>query len=682
MAYANDLREALIASGDGSIQLRGSSFSVRLSPEDAAAIENQPLAFRAGAIGPDNFVFPGMTDGTHGVEQDPYRQCELLYQDALTEEERAYALGCFVHGTGDAIAHHVVNWVTGETFTLTPLSHSHMSDFDNVVGHIATESAIQHAVYDNDPSAFSASEMALSIPRGFVARNFHDPESPLFQLMARHILARVDAARAADPDAGLFDIANGLGLGPWEHLAMAPYYVNEIQNQRADLRAFVLAEIADMQDPGSERGMELMVGAGPDGMLSTEDDTTACSASCASLYARYYTFVRLLLPRRDAGGRELPSAFDKLSDELGDDLNLLLPALLETIERLSVVLNAPVTDREGLDFRLLAEQIDFATEPMRDWLTNATAIDYETVSRAVTPQWYQDLSDFFASAGISIQPADILQILFEPIIDQVRQLVEDRVIGEAEAYLNELVSTYQARFSTWDTCIRMKFEASTPPGAERHALDDILRSGFWAYTINLMAATLANHELVLTPEGLDPLAEGPASFDASFTHMWSQAGACDYLRAEVFPLGMDIDAFLSILDGDTVLQPTVDRDVPVECHAGSLSMFGEPNATNCQHVTLDELRERFLGSTSRSYPPEAAMRMPACRNLVVPGLPDPPDPPVGEDAGPGVDAGPGGGEDAGGEGPGGGGGCAAGTSGTVPALLFVAFVAARLRRRG
>jgi hypothetical protein len=86
IALSNEIREALIASPDGrTIRLRWSEHSVTLPQEDADAIVNQPLAFRAGAVGPDNIVFPAMTDGTHGVTQDPYRQCEILYGEALTE---------------------------------------------------------------------------------------------------------------------------------------------------------------------------------------------------------------------------------------------------------------------------------------------------------------------------------------------------------------------------------------------------------------------------------------------------------------------------------------------------------------------------------------------------------------------------------------------------------------------
>lgn len=680
MAYANELREALIASGDGSIPLLLSDASVQLRPEDSAAIEAYPLAFRAGAIGPDNFVFPGLTDATHGVEQDPFRQCEHLYQDAVTEEERAYALGCFVHGTGDVIAHHLVNWFTGETFTLTPVSHSHMSSFDNVIGHITTESQIQAAVYAADPSAFDAGSMALAIPRGFASRNYHNPESPLWQLMARHVVARIEEAQTADPDADLFDITGSLGLSAWEHVMMAPRYVAELQEQRAALRAFVLAEIADMQDPLSPRGSDLLVAEGPDGMLSTADDTTACAASCPLDYATYFTYVNLLLPRMDAGGGVLPSAFDKISEKLGDDLNLLLPALMDTIERLSVVLNAPVTSMEGNDLPIAVSDVTFAMQPMRDWITNTTALDYETVARSVTPSWYQSLSDLFSGVGVDLRPANILEILFEPVVSMVQRLIEMRVVAVAEDYLGQLIEQHLATASNWETCIQTRLAASTPPGASGHAFADIKNSGFWAYTMNLMATTLANHEVVLTPIGEDPIERGPASFDASYTHVWTQAGLCDYLRPSVFPLGLEIDAFLSVNQGGMVLPPVIDTDVPVECHDGSLMEFGMPNMTTCNHTTLDDLRASWQGSLSRSFPPQAAMAGAQCRNLVVDGLPLPPEPgtdagiPPGTDVGPDFDAGPGGG---------GGGGCGCRVEDAPSSLAWVGvwlLVVARRRR--
>ena len=163
IAMANEIRRNVIAEGGGGIRLMGSGLVVELTAEDSAAIMDEPLAFRAGAIaiGPDNLVFPAMTDGSHGVEQDPYRQCELLYEEALTRRERAYALGCFLHGATDAIAHHLVNAFTGETFTLTPISEARESSFDNVVGHIVTEATIQEALVTADERRFDAGQLGV-----------------------------------------------------------------------------------------------------------------------------------------------------------------------------------------------------------------------------------------------------------------------------------------------------------------------------------------------------------------------------------------------------------------------------------------------------------------------------------------------------------------------------------------
>ena len=57
---ANKIRDALAAGGT-SIQLWQGGYAVNITPDDARAILDEPEAFRAGAIGPDNMIFPGMT---------------------------------------------------------------------------------------------------------------------------------------------------------------------------------------------------------------------------------------------------------------------------------------------------------------------------------------------------------------------------------------------------------------------------------------------------------------------------------------------------------------------------------------------------------------------------------------------------------------------------------------------
>src|SRR5690606_9243982 len=86
---ANQIREALVAANDGSIPLRPGEHSVVLPQQDFEAIRDYPLEFRAGAVGPDNMVLPGMTDPSHALGQRPYDQCELRYQAAVIGSERA-----------------------------------------------------------------------------------------------------------------------------------------------------------------------------------------------------------------------------------------------------------------------------------------------------------------------------------------------------------------------------------------------------------------------------------------------------------------------------------------------------------------------------------------------------------------------------------------------------------------
>lgn len=654
IVMANRVREALIASGDDTIRLEWSPYSVTLSAEDAEAIRMEPLAFRAGAIGPDNMVFPALTDGTHALTQDPYRQCQMLYDDALLRSERAYALGCFLHGATDAIAHHFVNDFTGETFTLTPLRASRGSAFDNVIGHITTEGMIQDAFVETDPSWFTAGELDHDIPRSFVIRNYYSTSSPLWQRLAADAVERLDVARAAaDPDDSFYTIVSSAELETYHYLALAPVFVSEAEMQRVALRQWVLDEIADMQDMTSSRGSQLRVGAGSDGMLSTEDDTTACDTGCPSLFAQYFVFVRLLLPRFSSGGTELPAAYDVVMDELGDDLTAFIPALLATIESLSAALNTPLSG-PGSGFDLEPSAIAGHFTPMTDWVDDVTLIDFETVTRAVAPDWLTALDDFLDSIGITIDLSTILEMIFAPITDAIRMVVRDFVIAQAQTYLEDLRAAYDEQLAPWTDSEEDTLAAGSPTDITGTTLDHLRESGLYAYSFNFTSVVLADHRVVLV-DG-DPIANGPTSFDASYTPTWSQAGLCDYLRGAVFPEGFDMHALFSVRDADGTLHasPTT-TDSPVECHAGSLAAFGAPSRTTCEVVGLEALLDEPTGSLSRAYPPLHAAGTPGCMRLTIAGLPDPPPVPdagptpdggglPGSDGGPisGVDAGPGG----------------------------------------
>ncbi|HEU4535380.1 MAG TPA: zinc dependent phospholipase C family protein, partial [Polyangiaceae bacterium] len=191
ITIANDVRRALIASGSNRVALQLSPHAVELAADDARAVIDHPLEFRAGAVGPDNIAFPGLTDPSHAVGQRPFEQCEALYQEAKLPAERAYALGCFLHGATDAVAHHYVNYLSGETFTLTPLASGRESSFDNVVKHLVAESMIQQAALALAPERFAPGELAHAVPKGFVLRTYFDETSALYGLMGGHAQAKL-----------------------------------------------------------------------------------------------------------------------------------------------------------------------------------------------------------------------------------------------------------------------------------------------------------------------------------------------------------------------------------------------------------------------------------------------------------------------------------------------------------
>lgn len=621
---ANRVREALIEANDGTIPLRMGSYAVELSTADFEALRDHPLEFRAGAVGPDNMVFPGMTDPSHALGQHPYEQCELLYQAAVTPGERAYALGCFLHGATDAVAHHYVNSMSGETFTLTPISAGRQSALDNVVRHILAESAIQDAAYTGDPEGFGTGDLLHLIPVDFVLRTYLDQDSALWQLMAAHALAEYQAARAAMPDASLPTVVAAMDVAPADHLVLSPVYLDEVEQIIVDQRAAVQQAIFDMQDPGTPEGAQLLVTEGSDGVLGTADDETDCAFTCPNLYATYFTYVGLLAPRYSAGGQELPPAFDEIASELRAELQGFHPAYLATVANISAKLNEPLTDADsGLGFTRAEVEGLFA--PMIEWSDSVATIDYDTLVHAVVPDWIIELDTAMQAVGVDVNLAGIVEAVFQPYIAPIREAIQEAFIGQAEQFLGDLADEYVAAKDAVEAEYDARLLAAAPPGLGGTMLDHFYDSGLYAHSFNIAAAAIASHAAVLPGEG----AVGPASFDASYTPAWMQAGACAHLAGAIFPLGIDVRGSMSVrMDGmDYVAQP--DADSPVECHDGALDAFAAaPSVDGCMLVELEALLSEPVGSLSRAYPPSLSAMPAACDGLEIPGLPPAPE---GED---------------------------------------------------
>lgn len=617
---ANQLREALIQANDGTIPLRMSEHAVQLTTEDFEALRDNPLEFRAGAVGPDNMVFPGMTDPSHALGQRPYEQCEILYAAALTGRERAYALGCFLHGATDAVAHHYVNYMSGETFTLNPLSASRESALDNVVRHILAESAIQDAAYTGNPEGFATGDLLHLIPADFVLRTYLDQDSVLWQLVAEHALEEYEAARAAMPGASLPAVVQSMDVGPADHLVLSPVYLGEAQQMIDDQRAAVLQSIADMQDPLSANGSQLLVTAGPDGMLGTQDDETDCAFTCPTLYATYFTYVGLLAPRFSAGGIELPSAFDEIADELRRELDGFHPAYLATVANISAKLNEPLTGT-GSGIGYTRAEVEGLFTPLTEWSDAVATIDYDTLVHAVVPDWIIELDTTMQAVGIDVDLAGIIAAVFQPFIAPIREAIHDAFIGQAELFLGELADEYIAMKEAVEAEYAGRLQAEAPEGLEGTMLDHFFDSGLYAHSFNIAAAAMASHAAVLPVTGT---AVGPASFDASYTPAWMQAGACEHLSEVIFPLGIDVRGSMSVrLDGtDYFANPSTDS--PVECHDGALDAFAAAaSLTSCVLTDLESLSSDPVGSLSRAFPPELSAMPAACDGLVIPGLPAP-----------------------------------------------------------
>jgi hypothetical protein len=627
---ANKVREALIDAGDGTIALKFGDAKVTLSPQDVEALTDYPLAFRAGAVGPDNMVFPGMTDPSHALGQRPFEQCELLYQAAVVPEERAYALGCFLHGSTDAVAHHYVNYMTGETFTLTPITSARQDSLDNVVRHILAESQLQRAAVEQDPDAFTSSKLLHTIPIGFVLRTYLDQDSALWQMMASHAKAAYDAAVLADPDAALPTLVASLDVAPADHLVLTPVYLATIDTMIADTRVDLETRLAEMQDWNTPEGAQLHVTAGDDGALGTKDDETDCSASCPELFATYFTYAGLLAPRYNAQQQELPPAFDKITEQLRVEMFKFHEAYMQTVANLSAKLNEAPNDMSG-EFGATKADIEAAFAPLKQWSDNITTIDYDTLVYAVVPDWLIELDTFMQAFGVDFDLAAIFKAIFDPIVQPIKDAIQDAFIAQAQVFIQALVDEIEAKKDPIYAEYDARLAAAANPALSGTMLDHLHDSGVFGHAFNIAAVAIADHRAVL-PVGDDPIGVGPASFDASYTPAWMQAGVCDYLREVVFPLGIDARGAFSVRDGDGDFPAVLDVDSPVECHAGSLSAFaGDPDAAACLIVKLAALLGDPVGSLSRAYPPNLSEKPAQCEHFEVPGLPAPP--PSSDDTG-------------------------------------------------
>jgi MYXO-CTERM domain-containing protein len=440
--------------------------------------------------------------------------------------------------------------------------------------------------------------------------------------MGKHAGEEFAAEKLKHPGALLVQILPSLRIAAADHLILAPVYLKEIDQKRIDLRKYLENEVAKMQDASSPDGAKLLVQAGADRVRGTKDDVTACDFGCPNLYAKYMIYASLLAPRYDAGGNELPPAWDKLSDKFKGDLDQFLPSFVQVIDNVSTRLSGGLTTSSaGLD--LTQEEIQELFAPMTDWFEMVTTIDSQTLSEAISPTWLLELEQLFQKVGINISISAIVEALLDPILEPIREAIKAYVIDLAKEFIVQLVDAYKVKLELVIDEYTTRLENATPDGVSGTALDFFYQTGLYGHAFNLTAAALANHAVVL-PIGDDPVGVGPASFDCSHTLAWMQAGVCDYLSKVLFPLGIDVAGSLSMLRDGQELRAHVGDNSPIECHDGSLSEFtSDPTVQSCELTRLDALMGTKLGTVSRAIPPELSAHTVECSGVLVDGLPGP-----------------------------------------------------------
>jgi hypothetical protein len=107
--------------------------------------------------------------------------------------------------------------------------------------------------------------------------------------MSTHAVAEWDAHVAANPNDTLATQIATLDVAPADQLVLSPLYIRRVQDIRIATRQTILDRITELQDPNTVAGGELLVTAGMDGMLGTDDDETDCTATCPILFTTYFT---------------------------------------------------------------------------------------------------------------------------------------------------------------------------------------------------------------------------------------------------------------------------------------------------------------------------------------------------------------------------------------------------------
>jgi hypothetical protein len=628
---SNKLASNLAANGGSSYRLEFSKKKLSVDPEDAAAITGNLAYWRAGAIGPDNTIGPALTDPSHGAGVLPFEQCEQLYQYATyvdennnpigTPEERAYALGCFFHGTTDNVAHHMVNYFTGETFTLTPRAKAMAWGFHNVIRHITFESQIEKGIEASEPELLGSENLVHAIPLALYRDVYLHRGSPVWQSLTDPILEHkgsyVTAGEGTKERVGQYLQFLGAGHAVADYPLLLPDMVNEARLAYGGVRGF----FEEWIDAGASKVED----NGDDGVQGTWDDEFSCKFTCPIAWAKYFTAAYVLTPKNGV----VP--VDHVVARKVENLDKVVPGYIVSVQNISNLFASGNFEKGPVG------SVAEAMKPLTNSVADSANITWDDLW-VFLPGWLQSAIKISRTVEDAIK--NTIQPVFRAISDAItkpiKEYVHKKIMEFLEPLKQEMLRDITAIKEEYKTRLaEVATEDDDWYSAFRHTVfaGDALNNAYAVLkkrTRVLQKRTISGASCTENSEcaqygktvrcydGLCKRDVGPRSFDAAYQIEYSAAYTCSGLQKLYFPHGVTISDMLGRVDPKTkqlVPAKSTGENPDIECFAGSKTDLTEPSVAACNWKPLPEFVEGgFKGSWSHAFPPEytAANDKPAC----------------------------------------------------------------------
>ncbi len=645
---ANAIRDELVKNmkekGKPLIRLKGPAGAepkaVELLKEDAEAIRDFPEFFRAGAIGPDNTVFPGLTDPSHAWMFSPFSQCQTLLDASAKPEERAYALGCFLHGISDNTAHHVVNFFTGETFTLYPVDAAEGSTLKfsllNVVRHITVEGKFEEAVGKAIPGDFSPDRLKHTLPHDLIRRVYFEDDGGkhgLWREFAGPMIQRKnDALRAAqlngfDPnrqlDMTIEEIRKSGVTIDWNP-AVFQAYIDFLSGSGSEAGSLTpadyvlfLPEIAS----DAKRLLAMIVVSGEKKLAATKKERSSmgnCTVTCPLIFSREKLWIHLF-DKADNGGQV--SRMQQAVDRKNAELDKIVDAYISTVEGLS---NAIVVKGIG---GLTSTDIAKVMQPLASAISQVADFPYDLLF----PKSFVDIIEQFDSLQTMLKKSFILIVdtVKKQIMDRITAYLDqlsmqikalrDRVLGEIAVRIKELK---EALDKTLDAAKLAAIGLNLTEASDMFA--NFTQSVLYMNTFNSIAGALGNQMVVAPHEVAPGFFSGPVSFDASYQLTYNQLALCGDLTKVFYPCGHSATEMLQPNFAKCQKLGDMLPDANIECHRNDAASFAtNPDPESCRRTELDRLiapTEGHVGSYTLAYPASLASPPPKCINPPIVGI--------------------------------------------------------------